>query len=1149
MSTTPLYPDLQPPPENELLVNESSALPPIQQPTVKPPEEVASAFTDVLAAPVRGVEKAIRSVYKLADFVTGDALPNWDHNFTGESKTTAGSIVENTAEFLTGFIPVFGQLGKVGTIGNFARGLIAGAAADFTVFDGQSERLSNLVQSHPALANPVTEFLQANPDDNEVVGRLKNAIEGAGLGALADGLVAGLRGLSKAGAVKAAGGTAEEVNKALVSGIQDKQSLQKILDEAGKPLSSDAILKAPAAKEEIKRIARGSWENGQIDVVTHVDSPDSAVALVKERAAYITETWGKRPVEPIEKTFERATQTLSGYTGRSEEAVVSALRGQAQSLQEATSHALAVSQLVKASTDDVLKWSRLVASGDKSNTTVLQSLAAQERLATFLSISNGFGTLQGRALNARKFIKAAQINSKAVASQLIEQFGGTGYLSKQLEKLAVLDSAEGVSKAVAGQVTLGGRLLRAHNEYWINAILSGPKTGIVNGLGNVFATLYLPLEGAVGAAVGGDMATARAFTKQYAFLADSVKESASLAWKAFKEGDSILLPKSKVSDVVGSGALDAGYISNNPALASQGLGKELQGVFSGDSVGSHLFNFLGEVTRLPSRLLTGTDELFKQINYRSAAKTKLWYEARRMGLEGVDAAKYVTDSMEGIVLKSGEAYSEAGLYRQAIAEAEAKGLQGDYANQFVENFVKERFDPTKSALAQFGQVSDYARSFAQEATFTRDLGDIGKRLQALTANHPMLQLVVPFVKTPTNLLKFVGQRTFAFTKLPGGIDLPILSKIHARHLAEMTSKDALVRSQAMGRSAMGLTLFSAAGMATLQGNITGRGPENPDEKAALMATGWQPYSFVFSGEDGKKTYVSYQRLDPFATFFGLIADWTQLSARQDAHTTEPLQAVMNSAISALTANVTNKSYLTGISQVLDALNQPERFGGRYLRKQLSSYIPNAVAQIKGDLDGDPALKEVRTYQDALLGKLPWLQGNLEPKRNLLGESIDSALAETPLSPINPFTRSAQKNDPVLDEVARLQHGFRPPSPSYGNQINLLELRSEKGQSAYDRWLQLHGEVKVGNRSLRDALTRLFASPYYKRLPDQAAAGDFRSPRVAEVERVLGLYRRVAFQQVQQEYPELKSQLRTYRENQIALRRGAAAKQIEALVQQ
>ncbi len=61
------------------------------------------------------------------------------------------------------------------------------------VSNRHEERLSNLIQQFPELANPVTEYLQAKPDDKAAEGRLKNSLEGLLIGSLAEPLTRSLR--------------------------------------------------------------------------------------------------------------------------------------------------------------------------------------------------------------------------------------------------------------------------------------------------------------------------------------------------------------------------------------------------------------------------------------------------------------------------------------------------------------------------------------------------------------------------------------------------------------------------------------------------------------------------------------------------------------------------------------------------------------------------------------------------------------------------------------------------------------------------------------------------------------------------------------------------------------------------------------------
>jgi len=176
-------------------------------PTPNPQEDV-NPFLDVLASPFRGVEGAIQGIYDLADYATGDdLLPDYNERFLGRSQTFVGTLGEGVTQFLTGFIPAagvasrVGALTKVGKAGKKALNLkgyaAAGAVADFGVFQAQEERLSNLVQAFPSLANPVTEYLAADEDDGEIEGRFKNTIEGLALGGMADSLFAGVKAIKR----------------------------------------------------------------------------------------------------------------------------------------------------------------------------------------------------------------------------------------------------------------------------------------------------------------------------------------------------------------------------------------------------------------------------------------------------------------------------------------------------------------------------------------------------------------------------------------------------------------------------------------------------------------------------------------------------------------------------------------------------------------------------------------------------------------------------------------------------------------------------------------------------------------------------------------------------------------------------------------
>lgn len=115
-----------------------------------------------------------------------------------EPETISGALTRGVSQFLIAFIPVSKTLKfikPISKMGELGKGAIAGGITDFTVFAPHEERLSNLVQSFKELQNPVTEYLQADPDDSAAEGRLKNVLEGLLIGGLAEPFAHSLRAL------------------------------------------------------------------------------------------------------------------------------------------------------------------------------------------------------------------------------------------------------------------------------------------------------------------------------------------------------------------------------------------------------------------------------------------------------------------------------------------------------------------------------------------------------------------------------------------------------------------------------------------------------------------------------------------------------------------------------------------------------------------------------------------------------------------------------------------------------------------------------------------------------------------------------------------------------------------------------------------
>ena len=131
-----------------------------------------------------------------------------------EPDTVSGGIYRDVAQFITGFLPALKgvKMAGVGTkatqaaqkyvppllgkhsdslvkgAGKATEAMLAGAITEATVFDPYEERASDFVESIPALKNPVTDYLKADPEDHEAEARFKRSLEGLGFGALTEGV-------------------------------------------------------------------------------------------------------------------------------------------------------------------------------------------------------------------------------------------------------------------------------------------------------------------------------------------------------------------------------------------------------------------------------------------------------------------------------------------------------------------------------------------------------------------------------------------------------------------------------------------------------------------------------------------------------------------------------------------------------------------------------------------------------------------------------------------------------------------------------------------------------------------------------------------------------------------------------------------------
>jgi len=683
------------------------------------------------------------------------------------------------------------------------------------------------------------------------------------------------------------------------------------------------------------------------------------------------------------------------------------------------------------------------------------------------------------------------------------------------------------------------------NEIFINGLLSGPKTIVTNAFSGLNTFLWRPLEltlrGGAAALKSGTMAPLYEPLLYLTKMIGDVGDAARIAWASFKSEEPTLLGKATRSV---EGIRDS-------ALSASGRGQE------GTKIGSYL-DAVGRVVRLPSNILQASDEFWKQLDYRAELRVQLFRNGIESGKSVAEAAAYATENATRLAAR-GEAMSYSKVFNDVKSEfrdnPRYQGLDEAQLNSVSHSEAARRVEKMKADGTW--KASENALNWTEEATFTKplakEMGDnglggavdvVGRHVQEVLTQIPILRLLIPFVRTPINILKFgasrldaLGAAKFTLSKAIqlgerfAGNPNAEMRLVTGRFMKEITAGGAQA-GEAMTRLAVGTGLVATVLASAGSGDITGSGPKDKNQRATLMAAGWLPYSIKIGGQ-----YVSYAHVEPLATILGIAADLVDTHANAhpaDQESEADAHGIVSGIITAVTNNLTKKSYLMGLSGVINALQDPEAKGTLVLNKIAASFFaPSLLNQTTTPFD--PAMREIRGMVDEWRSRT-WMSDSLPASRDVLGavikrrQSLGGGISPV-FSSFVPADAAEVSQDPVRLEMARLRHGFAPPKPEYAG-IDLRDIKGSDGKSAYEHWMMNHQDIQLGGVGLEAALRKLVTSRKYQEASDFVGEG-LDSPKVAAINEIINKYRRAAFDKTAKEIPELGTAFNTIRKARIA----------------
>ncbi len=289
-----------------------------------------------------------------------------------------------------------------------------------------------------------------------------------------------------------------------------------------------------------------------------------------------------------------------------------------------------------------------------------------------------------------------------------------------------------------------------------------------------------------------------------------------------------------------------------------------------------------------------------------------------------------------------------------------------------------------------------------DVAFTTRLGEMGRGLQKTVRGTP-LEFFVPFITTPANLVKWAARR------------IPIANLLMESVRADLSGKNGpIAKDLAIARTLMGGTVILTVIAAVENDIITGGGISDPEQRRTKMAAGWQPYSIKIGD-----TYYSYERIDPIARIVAAAADYAEIFGESQSDDKLNLGAVTAAAIGNA---LVSQTYLSGLANLVMAITDPQRYGGRLLDQYAASLVPSLIGQTAAALD--PKTREINSIFDAIQARIPGLREELMAKRNpLTGEEIP---AKGRLFPLAPISTTIESSDRVLTEAARLEVNLAAP---------------------------------------------------------------------------------------------------------------------------
>ena len=580
-----------------------------------------------------------------------------------------------------------------------------------------------------------------------------------------------------------------------------------------------------------------------------------------------------------------------------------------------------------------------------------------------------------------------------------------------------------------------GAIIRGLQEMMSHSILSGPKTPFRALMGTSGATFLRPLSTALGA------------TLRYPFEGDAATIRASLAsmngmLEAIPEGFQLFFTR-------------------------------LNSYWKGDM--STIKTRYAEFTK--SDVNWELVRKYAESDRASAGDKAAFYWANMVrNLNNVSLFTYSTKVMASIddtfeFLLGRSKMREKSM--RSVLDMQGNGIElpeitPELMRAYQDDFVGQVFDAN-------GNLVDEATKFARrEVTLTKELtGKFAKGLNDVFSAVPAARPFFLFARTGVNGLELTAKHTPGFNFLVKEFNDIAFAKPTPEAFAELGPKFGITNARELanakalqrGRLAMGGALTFMAIQKWMSGEMTGNGPIDRQKRNVWTDAGYKPRTITLGD-----VQVGYDSFEPFNQIMSMVADIGDASLLMGEEWTKDN---LGKVALLLAQGVTSKSYLAGLQSFVDLFGAKPGQGARIGGNLLNNVVP--LGGLRNDL-GKLFSPYTRELNSGIVDSIR--------NRNLATENIAfdgglpikyDILSGRPVKPYDFMTRAFNMFSPVSFDLT--SSPGRTMLFNSGYDMRLSVMYSPEGDNLTDEpRMRSAFQKAIGDQKIEVQLNRLAEDP-------------------------------------------------------------------------